>query len=541
MRTNVHGAIEALDVTVSSFQSNISGHITSIENTTSTIQETTQEIQRAVANFKTDMVKSEEVQLAQENIIRIDQVLKEHFGDYERIRRTVMGVVRDFDINLVRNKTIKDLSEELWLTSSRYWLSYALIALSAWVNNYPDIARNSLSQGYRRDAIKMSLFFTLVNLRFQRSQAAKKWFMRYMASLDPRVINNEAAIMVEAYLQGIFGKEREMKQAVDKTLDEWIAVISEDVQEAQGIIEAYVNWLDKNPVPAEMVFKAPYTAQYCTNYQEIEQGHNRYSKLVWMDNLVSDLASDANIVQTDENYAARIDAILQSLISDFDAEENELKTQKEYFDFVIQNGGDVADAQEQFDEMLRLRGESFNVGRHMMNWLLYSDSASPTVRRFSLTHTKKWAVSAVQKYTETVRAVYPESFALSIDGWTARSNGQDAATHDADLMQYFASKKFSLIYLQVPVIISVIVAILSIGLSFVSLYALIGVVGGIAAAVFFILRNQKNYPKRVEAARAALSNTMRELSAEKDFTKNMEDTAGRIRGVIENTFLTQTE
>lgn len=537
MGSNVYGAIDALEVTVSSFQSNISGHITSIENTTSTIQETTQEIQRAVANFKTDMVKSEEVQLAQENIIRIDQVLKEHFGDYERIRRTVMGVVRDFDINLVRNKTIKDLSEELWLTSSRYWLSYALIALSAWVNNYPDVAKNSLSQGYRRDAIKTSLFFTLVNLRFQRPQAAKKWFMRYMSSLDPRVINNEAAIMVEAYLQGIFGKEREMQRTVDNTLKEWIKVISEDVQESQAIIEAYVNWLDKNPVPNDLVFNAPFSARYCTNYQEIEQGHNRYSKLAWMNNLVRDLAEHADIVQTEENYAARIDAILQSLISDFDAEENELKTQKEYFDFVIQNGGNVTDAQEQFDEMLRLRGESFNAGRHMMNWLLYSENTSPAVRRFSLTHTKEWAVSAVHQYTENVRADYPEAFNVSIDGWTARSNGQDAATHDSDIQQYFASKKFSMIYLQIPVIISVIIAILSIGLTFVSLYALIGVVGGIAAAAFFIVRNQKNYPKRVEAAREALANTMRELSAEKEFTKTMQNIAQEITYDIENTFL----
>lgn len=142
----------------------------------------TQNVYDKILEFRKSMENGEQKQLAHENIIRIDQIIKEQFSNHETIRRTVMGVVRDFDINLVRNSTIQELSEELWITSSRYWLSYALIAITAWVNNYPDVAKSALGECGRKDAIKTTLFFCLLNLRFGRMETAK--------ALVPGVLQN---------------------------------------------------------------------------------------------------------------------------------------------------------------------------------------------------------------------------------------------------------------------------------------------------------------------------------------------------------------
>ena len=181
--SNSSALINSLQNTVGTFRSGVSGHIEAVDTSTANIQATTQKIYESVAQFKQDMIQSEEVQLAHENVLRIDQILKEQFGDHETIRRTVLGVVRDFDINLVRNATIQELSEELWITSSRYWLSYALLAITAWVNDYPAVARNCLSEAERRDPAKASLFFTLMNLRFDRRETAKRWFAEYVGKL----------------------------------------------------------------------------------------------------------------------------------------------------------------------------------------------------------------------------------------------------------------------------------------------------------------------------------------------------------------------
>ena len=204
--SQVSYAIQDLNSTINQFESNVDVHVNNIRQSSINVEQATKEIYDQISKFREDMEHGEQSQLAHENIIRIDQIIKEQFSNYETIRRTVMGVVRDFDINLVRNSTIQELSEELWMTSSRYWLSYALIAITAWVNNYPDVAKSALAEGGRKDAIKTTLFFTLLNLRFERTEVAKKWFYEYLKTLDPVMLQQETAVMLHAFLDGIFGR-----------------------------------------------------------------------------------------------------------------------------------------------------------------------------------------------------------------------------------------------------------------------------------------------------------------------------------------------
>ena len=121
--SNVYNLINQLDSAVNSFEDKVNVHVQNVDTTTQRIQATTGQVYQKVQQFRDDLMKGEEKQIAHENIIRLDQVIKEQFGNYEEIRKTIIGVVRDFDINLVRNDTIEELSEELWITSSRYWLS----------------------------------------------------------------------------------------------------------------------------------------------------------------------------------------------------------------------------------------------------------------------------------------------------------------------------------------------------------------------------------------------------------------------------------
>ena len=136
MASSSSNAVNNLNQTIGSFKSKVDVKIDSVNTSTSNIQATTEKIYNSISKFKQDMIQNEEKQLAHENILRIEQILKEQYGDHDSIRKTVMGVVKDFDINLVRNSSIQEISEELWITSSRYWLSYAMMAITAWINDY---------------------------------------------------------------------------------------------------------------------------------------------------------------------------------------------------------------------------------------------------------------------------------------------------------------------------------------------------------------------------------------------------------------------
>lgn len=529
-------AVNGLETTIDGFRSDIDGQMERVRSTTANIQETTNQIYESVSTFKENMIKSEEVQLAHENVLRIDQVLKEQFGDYERIRKTIIGVVRDFDINLVRNKTIKELSEELWLTSSRYWLSYALIAVTAWVNDYPEVAANALAECTRRDNVKASLFFTLLNLRFERIEPARRWFAVYMGTLDPTCLQNEAAVMIQAYLAGLFGRDAALRGQVDGIIKQWIATINGDEDISRDLVDAYERYI-RNLSPGES-FSCESIRRFCENADEVEAAFIAESKYQAVFDLVKSLdVQDRE--QNDDDYSARIDAVLTSLISNYDRDEEELKNQQEYYNLVIENDGVVDAAEAQYQEILRLRGEGFNIGRQMISWVLYSDNEDTDVyvRKFGLSHTKGWLIGAIDSIAEDIQTNFPTGYQLSIDGWTGLSNGEDQTQLVEDLKQYFDTHKLTLVYLNMRNVVAAIIAIVCIGLVFVSPYAIIGVLLAMGFLAFSIYRALTSFPTRVQSAVDNLNATMAEIGEFKRFCADADEVRDRTKEQLEFGFL----
>lgn len=501
--------VSNLQNVIGSFRSGVNVRIEQVDLSTSNIQATTRQIYENVAKFKQDMLQSEEVQLAHENVLRIDQVLKEQFGDHETIRRTVIGVVRDFDINLVRNATIQELSEELWITSSRYWLSYALIAITAWVNDYPDVARNALAEAKRRDSVKASLFFTLMNLRFNRNPTAKKWFADYMATLDPTFLQQEAAVMLQAYLSGLFGRDKELEAELNQTIETWVAIINDDPAVQSDLVGAYGAFITN--LGSRLQFNYAAIRQFCLNAAEVEASFNSVTKYQTMLDVIFSVDVEAP-EQTNDNYKARTDAVLTSLISDYDLEEAELRNQQEYYGLIIKNSGVVEVAEQQYQEMLRLKGEGFNIGRQMIGWVLYDEGQIDVqVRKFALQNTRNWLASAINNFSAALNNAFPGSYRLKIDAWEGVSNGEDQADLVQNMRAYFDANKFSIMYVNTPNIAALGLMILSAGLAFTNPIILVGTAGALGFLVFRIIRANKEYPARIERAVASLNQTMEQI------------------------------
>lgn len=516
---NASGVIDSLSETISTFKSRVDVKVNSVHDSTAKIQATTDRIYENINKFKTDMLHGEEKQIAHENIIRIDQIIKEQFSNHITIRKVVMGIVRDFDINLVRNSTIQELSEELWITSSRYWLSYALMAITAWVNNYPDVAKNALAESGRKDAIKTTLFFCLMNLRFNRLDAAKLWFREYFKSLDPTMLQQETAILLQSFLNGIFGKDKELEQNVIDLIDTWIGIISDDERIAGELLDAYESYI--NNINAPVSFNYGSIAQFCANSEAVKRSYAEVAKYVKLIDFVKTFDVEAE-PQDDDNYKSRIDAILINLISNYDAEELELKNQQEYYRFIMENNGEVEKAQAQYDNMRELQNEHFNIGRQMVKWAIYDDDSQTNihVRKFGFQNTRTWFKGAVNNWDAKLQAAFPNEYDLEIDTWRGVSNGQDQAEQTASMKSYFENNKFQNMYVTGSNIAAALVLFASAGLAFVTLYALIAT--GLAAGflIFNILGAKKRYAARVQSALDNLAACMAEIT---DFRRYYEE------------------
>lgn len=514
--SNASYLINQLDQSINSFEQRVDGRVNSVYSATNNVHATANKIYEGIQRFKEDMMKGEQTQIAHENIMRIDQVIKEQFSNHEAIRKTVMGVVRDFDINLVRNSTIQELSEELWITSSRYWLSYAMIAITAWVNNYPEVARNALAESGRRDDIKTTLFFCLMNLRFERMDAAKKWFCEYLKVLDPNMLQQETAVLLQAFLNGIFGKDKELEGEVTSLIDQWIGELNADAQACEELVEAYKNYIENlNP---NVSFPYSTLGEFCTNCDAMKQSYRDVSKF---DQMVAVLKTlDVEMESQDEsNYKARVDAVLINLISNYDPEELSLRNQQSYYRYIVDNQGDIGAAELQFEEEQRLQNERFNIGKQFIRWAVYDDNDETDVhvRKFGMRNTRQWFRAALDRWDIELQDRHPLNYHLAIDTWQGTSNGEDQAEQVTAMRNYFENNKFQNMYINTPNIAAVIVLILSIGLAFVTAYSLIATVLAAGFLVFRVLKALKDYPRRVEAALENLNKCMEEIAEFKQY------------------------
>lgn len=532
--SNVNNAVNRLNGAVESFSSNVSVHVKNVDTSTKKIQETAESVYQRVNKFRTDIMHGEEKQIAHENIMRIDQIIKEQFGNYDAIRKTIIGVVRDFDINLVRNSTIEELSEELWITSSRYWLSYALLAVTAWVNNYPDVAKNALSESGRKDAIKTSLFFCLLNLRFQRNETAREWFKVYCKTLDPTMLQQETAVMIQAFMNGIFGKDKQLEHEVADIINDWIRIISEDAEICSGLVSDYENYFEKFNMKAK--FNYEMISRFCTNSADIQKSFvdvSKYDKLIA---LVEELSVE-NEQRTDENYKSRVDAVLTSLITNYDAEELELKREQEYFRLVIDNDGDTAAAETQHEEMKKMQDEHYNIGKQMIGWVIYDDGKDTNihVRKFGLQSTKEWFQTALENWTVKIRERCPLQYGFRIDEWSGTSNGRDLDEQRTSMKNFFENNKFRMVYINTFNIALLIVFFISLiitaasavstvksGFSPALIVGIILLLGSVAFLLWRISDGNRKFEDRVNTAVYNLEGTMAQIiEFQRYFTENI--------------------
>lgn len=526
--SNASYLINQLDQSINSFENRVDGRVNSVYNASSNVHSTATKIYEGIQKFKEDMMKGEQTQLAHENIMRIDQVIREQFSNHEAIRKTVMGVVRDFDINLVRNSTIQELSEELWITSSRYWLSYAMIAITAWVNNYPEVARNALAESGRRDDIKTTLFFCLMNLRFERLPAAKMWFCEYLKVLDPNMLQQETAVLLQAFLNGIFGKDKELEHHVTSLIDQWIGELNADAAACEELVDAYKNYIENLNPAVEFPYSA--LSEFCTNCDAMKTSYRDAAKFDLMIEALETM--DVEMERQDEsNYKARVDAVLISLISNYDPEELSLRNQQSYYRYIVDNQGDMGAAEAQFEEEQRLQNERFNIGKQFIRWAVYDDNDETDVhvRKFGMRNTRQWYQTALDRWDVEIQDRYPLNYNLAIDTWRGTSSGDDQAEQVTAMKNYFENNKFQNMFINTPNIAAVIVIILSLGFAFVTVYALIATLVAGAFLGYRVMKAIKEYPVRVNTALENLNKCMEEIA---EFRQNFADNRAKKNDVL---------
>ena len=290
--------------------------------------------------FIEETARAAAVQQSQMKVVDLKARLDREFRHYSVVRQTSVGLLQGFDIGDISNAVATSVAEELMTQTPRYWLAPALAALAAWSHDRRDIAEKSVREAFSRDRHKTSLFFTLVLRRQGRMSGSVRWLRHYVASLDPSALTREFAVILEASACNAFGPEG--SELLSAKLSEW----SRELRQYPEAVEEQVGrWTSELETHQLRLGDNEYQAlrHLCTQWDTIRGNMEAASAL-------PEVLAKYRQVRDHEavppaSLEDLLDDILDTLVTEFDAEELPLRREVTYHEAMVEERGDLERAE----------------------------------------------------------------------------------------------------------------------------------------------------------------------------------------------------
>lgn len=366
--------------------------------------------------------KEQQKQKAEIRLVKIRQELEQKYGHYKDVRNKAKGIIQADDIGIIRKETISNLSEEVMIATPGYWLAPCLVALSAWINDQPELAEKALREGIKRNDEKTSLFFALICRRANRKKACLKWIRRYLEVQDEEHLNRETIIVLDAYSSGVLGVDSE--GIISKQMDKWLV----HLEEKAGFTERQIKqWSDAINLKRRPVDTSSYT--YLKNYsptwgqmqEALDDAALHSEMLTYFDSIFGkDVKSTAIKEQLDE--------ILNNLVNDYDEEEAPLRKQERVEQLTLDCDGDL----ERVRKKMQIEQTAFEQSKNFTQLLTdaamkpESSHVAVSTQKFALALSKEWILSAYNDIVAKNRMNVPNEIELNLFHFSAATvDGQN--------------------------------------------------------------------------------------------------------------------
>ena len=336
------------------------------------------------------------------------------YGSYSDIRNIALGYVVGVDSAIWNTETPRKTIEAAYLANTPYWLSSAMMATMLWASDEKEAAERAVKQALELDEKKATLYFMLVNLRFERIDAARLWYDKYFSMLDEGNITGELQYVIQAMLCGALGKDVEFeKKCFDKICELFDNARKRDPNLEKTIKSAVREYYAAFPhyTSKQYVMAGRCVKEY-TDMLDVISAAEKNNVL---------LEHYKPIFESDKakgTLAKKIEDTLSSLLNAHDESEDALFNEIKYYDFVIKAKGNEQIAKEAYNKDLQLRKQKSDIGRFLVNIAMTPDeNMSLLVRKFALGIIGKYCKDATREFAEEYRKKEKKEYSLSFDGW----------------------------------------------------------------------------------------------------------------------------
>ncbi len=464
------------------------------------------------------------------------------FKFFNELRRITLGYVIGLDAHICTDKAMRKKVEEAYLQNSEYWLAYAIMAVMLWASDEEAAAKRALSKALTMDYFSTSLFFLLINLRFTRVDAAKKWYLSYLDRTDMENLGEEWQYLLQAYLSGVFGVDKEFNHLVHECFTNMLEQM-ESMHPNYGnrISEKTLAFSDSYIHVTKNEFET--LRRHSSDYEELKRLLSAAEKNEQLAIYFREIVEDNT--QVESNMFQRIENILYDLINAYDKDELVVIKNKRYNEMILKSKGDLGMALQFFNNEFPSDSGAKKLEDLLFTWAFEEDDnrVDITVKKFSILYLKKWIAKGFQIYAGNYRKKEKEKIEIEIDGWQGKCDENSFNSAQNELQKYYNKNrvwdtikdKYVLVFIGMAIASLVTLGITIIKFNKISLVIgiLLGVVSGFLlwrriSDIQIILRARR------EKGYALLEKALEELKSWRTLYKEADEKNTDLVNVLEN-------
>lgn len=394
----------------------------------------------ALNELTTQYLAFKQISTASKNVTQFTDEYHTRFSYYNELRRISLGYVVGLDSHMISSENARKKVEKAYLQNTEYWLAYCISAVMLWAGNEPEAAQRAMHKSLSIHYFNACLFYLLINLRFSRIEAAKKWYVNYLDRADMNDLGDEWQYLLQAYLFGAFGSDETFQNAVAQCFKNMLAQVEvTTVDFAKKFTQKAIEFAELYVHKSELEYTT--LRRTCGEYEEMHSLLSTAEKNAEIARYYDALASAEE--SESEDLPQRIENVLYALVNDYDEDERKVVQKIKYNEAIISARGDIALAQANYDAMFAQQQKKKNLGDLLLSWAFADNSsqADVSVKRFSISFMKEAIAKGFEKFVEGYRTREKEKYTFTIDDCTLVCGEEDYVEAERKLDAHYDKNK----------------------------------------------------------------------------------------------------
>ena len=395
------------------------------------VENVRREVRENIAAIRAELVEMERQQMltaafqrATTEVIRVRQELEQKFGAQKQVREYMLGILGASDLGLIKKTTISNCTEELMISAPKYWLAPCLIALAAWISDNKSLANRAVKEALRRDEQKTCLLFALITRRVNAGRVASGqkatnttflWLSRYFSLQNPFKMRTSIISYIDAYSNGIFGYDKD--HICEEHINNWMKQLERANPKFKEDQTAF--WLDKfkGYVLDFSIEDRKYSSlkQICLQYQEIVDYVSKINASEREEGIRSEFSEMINAIVDKEKLINDIDFQLRQLVTNYEEDEEDLRNEEQYLEYVKKFKGDEDKAKRIIERFKELSKDDPVDFASRISHSVFDSGVSISAKKTALSLMKPYIKEAYTEFINANKETYPSEVDFVIE------------------------------------------------------------------------------------------------------------------------------